>query len=96
MGVTVQGEHDGPEEDRSDPEGRGAHGPARPDVRSSGEEEHERTRPGRSRIDGRDAVANVASDARASEFDVRVFRALRRTEEPQTNIARLNTSWEGS
>ena len=49
MGVTVQGEHDGPEEDRSDPEGRGAHGPARPDVWSSGEEEHERTRPGRSR-----------------------------------------------
>ena len=50
MGVTVQGEHDGlEEEDRSDPEGRGAHGPARPDVRSSGEEEHERTRPGRSR-----------------------------------------------
>ena len=49
MGVTVQGEHDGLEEDRSDPEGRGAHGPARPDVRSSGEEEHERTRPGRSR-----------------------------------------------
>ncbi len=42
MGVTVQGEHDGlEEEDRSDPEGRGAHGPARPDVRSSGEEEHE-------------------------------------------------------
>ena len=37
------------EEDRSDPEGRGAHGPARPDVRSSGEGEHERTRPGRSR-----------------------------------------------
>ena len=32
-----------------DPEGRGAHGPARPDVRSSGEGEHERTRPGRSR-----------------------------------------------
>ena len=30
MGVTVQGEHDGPEEDRSDPEGRGARGPARP------------------------------------------------------------------
>ena len=28
--VTVQGEHDGLEEDRSDPEGRGAHGPARP------------------------------------------------------------------
>ena len=47
MGVTVQEEHDGPEEDRSDPEGRGARGPARPDVRSSGEEEHERTRPGR-------------------------------------------------
>ena len=45
MGVTVQGEHDGPEEDRSDPEGRGARGPARPDVWSSGEEEHERTRP---------------------------------------------------
>ena len=35
----------------------------------------------------------VGSDARASEFDVRVFRALRRTDEPQTNIARLNTSW---
>ena len=30
MGVTVQGEHDGLEEGRSDPEGRGAHGPARP------------------------------------------------------------------
>ena len=28
MGVTVQEEHDGLEEDRSDPEGRGAHGPA--------------------------------------------------------------------
>ena len=39
MGVTVQGEHDGLEEDRSDPEGRGAHGPARPDVSSSGEDE---------------------------------------------------------
>ena len=39
----------GLEEGRSDPEGRGAHGPAHPDVRSSGEEEHERTRPGRSR-----------------------------------------------
>ena len=37
VGVTVQEEHDGPEEDRSDPEGRGAHGPARPDVRSSWE-----------------------------------------------------------
>ena len=49
MGVTVQEEHDGLEEGRSDPEGRGAHGPARPDVRSSWEEEHERTRPGRSR-----------------------------------------------
>ena len=30
VGVTVQGEHDGLEEGRSDPEGRGAHGPARP------------------------------------------------------------------
>ena len=31
VGVTVQEEHDGlEEEDRSDPEGRGAHGPARP------------------------------------------------------------------
>ena len=30
MGVTVQEEHDGLEEGRSDPEGRGAHGPARP------------------------------------------------------------------
>ena len=30
VGVTVQEEHDGLEEDRSDPEGRGAHGPARP------------------------------------------------------------------
>ena len=35
----------------------------------------------------------MGSDARASEFDVRVFRALRRTDEPQTNTARLNTSW---
>ena len=49
-GVTVQEEHDGlEEEDRSDPEGRGAHGPARPSVAPGGEEEHERTRPGRSR-----------------------------------------------
>ena len=45
----MQGEHDGPEEDRSDPEGRGAHGPARPDVRSSGEEEHRRFRSGATR-----------------------------------------------
>jgi len=30
VGVIVQGEHDGLEEGRSDPEGRGAHGPARP------------------------------------------------------------------
>ena len=29
-GYQMQGEHDGLEEDRSDPEGRGAHGPARP------------------------------------------------------------------
>ena len=29
----MQEEHDGLEEGRSDPEGRGAHGPARPDVR---------------------------------------------------------------
>ena len=36
MGVKVQGEHDGLEEGRSDPEGRGARGPARPDVWSSG------------------------------------------------------------
>ena len=28
----MQGEHGGLEEDRSDPEGRGARGPARPDV----------------------------------------------------------------
>ena len=28
----MQGEHDGLEEGRSDPEGRGARGPARPDV----------------------------------------------------------------
>ena len=38
----MQEEHDGLEEDRSDPEGRGARGPARPDVRSSGEEEQAR------------------------------------------------------
>ena len=31
----MQEEHDGLEEGRSDPEGRGARGPARPDVRSS-------------------------------------------------------------
>ena len=30
VGVSVQEEHDGLEEDRSDPEGRGARGPARP------------------------------------------------------------------
>ena len=61
MGVTVQEEHDGlEEEDRSDPEGRGARGPARPDVWSSGEEEHERTRPGRSRIHRLGVVVLVA------------------------------------
>ena len=36
----------------------------------------------------------MASDARASEFDVRVFRALRRTEEPQTNTARPMASFK--
>jgi hypothetical protein len=49
VGVTVQGEHDGLEEDRSDPEGRGAHGPARPDVRSSGERTLCAATPGSSR-----------------------------------------------
>ena len=37
-GITVQGEHDGLEEGRSDPEGRD--GPARPSVAPDGEEEH--------------------------------------------------------
>jgi len=52
MGVTVQGEHDGPEEDRSDPEGRGARGPAASHRRGAGKKSTNEL------VHGGDAVAS--------------------------------------
>ena len=71
MGVTVQGEHDGlEEEDRSDPEGRGAHGPARPTLGRAGKESMG-LELGAARLAAGGAVVHPASTSRAFHVEKR-------------------------